>query len=43
VLLYANFIPTGRHFFYLVKNNSHAFLSPKYEIVPYKDTNIYLN
>jgi hypothetical protein len=30
LLLYANFIPPGRHYFYLVKNNSYFFLSPRY-------------
>lgn len=43
VQLYANMIPPGTHFFYFVKDHGSIFLSPKYEVVRFKNTNIFLN
>ena len=36
-------VPPGTHYFYFVKERSTIFLSPKYEVVRFKTTNIFLN
>ena len=41
--IYANYAPPGQHFFYFTKEGGEIFLSPKYEIIRFKKTNIYLN
>ena len=43
VSLYANMVPPGRHYFYMCREKGSIFLSPKYEIVRFKTTNVYLN
>lgn len=43
VLLYGNMVPPGTHFFYFVKDRGNIFLSPKYDVVRFKNTNIFLN
>lgn len=43
VQLYANYIPPGAHFFYFVKQDGTIFLSPKYDVVRFKTTKIFLN
>ena len=40
---YSNFIPPGKHYFYFIKNNQYYFLSPRYEIVRFKGTHLFLN
>ena len=42
-LVFNDFLPPGRHFFYFVKSMRHYFLSPRYPIVSFKDSHIYLN
>ena len=39
----AAMVPPGTHYFYFVKEKGTIFLSPKYEVVRFKTTNIYLN
>jgi len=36
-------VAPGHHFFYLIEEKSDMFLSPKYEVVRFKKTNIFLN
>ena len=36
-------VPPGNHFFYFAREGGEIFLSPKYEIVRFKQTNVYLN
>lgn len=36
-------IPTGFHYFYFAREKGEIFLSPKYEVVRFKQTNTYLN
>lgn len=36
-------MPTGKHFFYYIYQNKHLFLSPKYDIVRFKGSNVFLN
>lgn len=43
VQLYSNYVAPGTHFFYFVKQNGTIFLSPKYDIVRFKTTNVFLN
>ena len=43
VQIYANMVPPGQHFFYLCFEKGDMFLSPKYEVIKFKTTNIYLN
>ena len=43
ILLYANMAPPGQHFFYFSRESGEIFLSPRYDIVRFKDTSIYLN
>ena len=43
VLNYADMIPTGFHYFYFAREKGEIFLSPKYEVVRFKQTNTYLN
>ena len=40
---YTNYIPPGRHYFYYIQKNDHIFLSPKYDIVRFKGSNVFLN
>ena len=43
ILLYAAMAPPGQHFFYFVRESGEMFLSPRYEIVRFKSTTVYLN
>ena len=43
ILLYAAMAPPGQHFFYFVRESGEMFLSPRYEIVRFKNTSVYLN
>ena len=36
-------VPPGEHYFYFVRNEGRVFLSPQYEVVRFKSTNIFLN
>ena len=42
VVLYANMVPPGTHYFYFVRDRGSIFLSPKYDVVRFKNTNIFL-
>ena len=39
----SQFVPAGTHYFYFVRNKGTIFLSPNYEVVRFKSTNIFLN
>ena len=39
----AAMVPPGQHFFYFVRDQGRIFLSPRYDIVRFKSTNIFLN
>lgn len=39
----AAMIPPGQHFFYFVRDQGTIFLSPKFDIVRFKSTNVFLN
>lgn len=41
--LYAEMVPPGHHYFYFVHDKGQIFLSPKFEVVRFKSTNIFLN
>ena len=43
VLLHAKMVPPGFHYFYFVREKGTIFLSPNYEVVRFKSTNIFLN
>lgn len=43
IQLYSNYVAPGAHFFYFVKQNGTIFLSPKYDVVRFKTTNVFLN
>ena len=43
VALYASMVPPGDHYFYFVRDRGHMFLSPNYEVVRFKSTNVFLN
>ena len=40
---YADMVPTGLHYFYFARQNGPIFLSPKYEVIRFKQTNTYIN
>jgi len=40
---YTNYISPGKHFFYFVYKRDYIFLSPRYDIVRFKGTNVLLN
>ena len=42
-ICYTNYLPPGRHYFYYIQRNDHIFLSPKYDIVRFKGSNVFLN
>ncbi len=42
-LLYANYMVPGRHYFYFIKEDHTIVLSPNYEIIRFKTTNVFLN
>ena len=41
--MYANMVPPGIHFFFFAIEKEAIFLSPNYEVVRFKNTNVYLN
>jgi len=43
VVLYADMVPPGVHYFYFVREHGNIFLSPNYEVVRFKTSNIFLN
>ena len=44
LMMYANFMSPGRHYFYFVKEKDYTIvLSPNYEVVRFKTTNVFLN
>lgn len=43
VVQYGLFVPPGRHFFYMIYQDKHNFLSPHFDIVRFKGTNVFLN
>lgn len=43
ILQYTNYIPTGKHFFYFMYQDQYIFLSPRYDIVRFKGSNVFLN
>jgi hypothetical protein len=42
-LMYAEFVKPGFHYFYFVQGQERCFISPRYEIVRFKNTNVFLN
>jgi hypothetical protein len=40
---YSEFISPGKHFFYFIHQNKFIFLSPRYDVVRFKGTNVLLN
>ena len=43
VISYCQYLPPGKHFFYYIYKADYIFLSPKYDIVRFKGTNLFLN
>jgi hypothetical protein len=43
VLLVAQMLPPGKHYFYFVQKPERVFLSAQYPIVRFKDTNMFVN
>ena len=43
ILIWANMVPPGQHFFYFAKEKNEIFLSPRFPVVRFKQTNIYFN
>lgn len=43
IISYCNYVPPGKHFFYYIYKNDYIFLSPKYDIVRFKGSNVFLN
>ena len=43
ILVYANFVAPGFHYFYFVQGKDRVFLNPRYPIFRFKDTNVFLN
>jgi hypothetical protein len=42
-LVYSNFVAPGHHYFYFIQGTEMAMLSPNYDIVRFKNTNVFLN
>ena len=42
-LLWANMVPPGFHYFFFARERGQIFLSPRYQVVRFKATNVYLN
>jgi len=42
-VVYSNYVAPGNHYFYFVKGKERCFLSPNYQIVRFKETNVFLN
>ena len=43
IVQYTNYVAPGKHFFYFMFKNQYIFLSPKYDIVRFKGTNVFIN
>ena len=43
LMMFANYMAPGRHYFYFVTESGTIFLSPNYQIVRFKTTNVFLN
>ena len=43
IISYTYYVPPGKHYFYYIQKSDHIFLSPKYDIVRFKGTNVFLN
>lgn len=43
MIQFCNFVPPGRHYFYFMYQNQYLFLSPNYDVVRFKKTNVFLN
>lgn len=43
IIQFCNFLPVGKHYFYFIFQNSYIFLSPNYDVVRFKGTNVFLN
>ena len=43
VIGYVNYVAPGKHYFYFIYQNRYVFLSPRYDIVRFKGTNVFLN
>ena len=43
VFLSSAMVPAGVHYFYFVRDKGQIFLSPNYEVVRFKSTNVFLN
>jgi hypothetical protein len=42
-VLYANFVAPGNHYFYFVQGSERCFISPRYPVVRFKNTNVFMN
>ena len=40
---FIDYVCPGKHFFYFIFKNQYVFLSPKYDIVRFKKTNVFIN
>lgn len=43
VAITSSMVPAGTHYFYFVRDKGTIFLSPNYEVVRFKSTNIFMN
>jgi len=43
VIQYSEVLQPGKHYFYYIYDRKNIFLSPSYDIVRYKGTNVFLN
>jgi len=43
VVSYVNYVMPGKHYFYFNYQDKFVFLSPRYDIVRFKQTNVFLN
>lgn len=43
MLLHSDFVTPGKHYFYFVKDETQIVLSPNYEVIRFKTTNVFLN
>ena len=43
LLQFTSYIPPGQHYFYYIFDRKHIFLSPQYDIVKVKNTNVFFN
>lgn len=43
MMLYANYVPPGTHYFYFVWEDGKIFLSSNYDVTRFKTTKIFLN